>query len=128
MSDSRPLNPNADSYPEWADGRWYIVDQQRLQFGRDRKPPCRNRPVVSLKRRDGRMVVLPATTRANRRFFHIPAGEIFERKPPATRPDSYLSFEYETLQADLKPEGVLPHPWRLRLMAWFRKTWTGTTP
>ena len=127
----RPAPPSTASVEDWADGFCYWARQSYLCFGHDRREPVEWRPVVSIARRDGRLVVLPATTSPNPRFFHLAADQCLRTKPVQEKKDNYLSYAYETLPpAALQPGkmGVLPHPVRIELAEWLRRRLMGDAP
>ena len=72
-------------------GFCFLVGQDALIFGSDAKNPRQNRPVVSVKRRDDLIFILPGTSHQNRELFHLSRRLCL--KPtniPALAHDTYL--------------------------------------
>ncbi len=105
-------------------GFCYLVGQDALVFGSDARYPRHNRPVVSVKRRDDLIYVLPGTTHQNPELFHLPRRLCLKpTNVPALDHDTYL-FPYVELiptSAMIQRLGNLKEPFLGALSEWLRK-------
>jgi hypothetical protein len=104
-------------------GFCYRALQACLVFGSDRREPLPWRRVVSwtAPAQAPGCYVLPATTRPDQAFFHLPADACFTKRLDRNAREGYLCPRVELVpRSCLTEQGVLPHPKRLDIAAWLR--------
>ena len=115
-----PIGPS-DGATQFAHGFCYLSPQSVLAFGSDRREPVSWRPVVSLRAKRGIRYVLPATTKPRADFFHLEKERCFVSGARPIEKDGYLAPWVEAVRlGELIELGVLPHPDRLAIGAWFQ--------
>jgi hypothetical protein len=109
--------------PDWIEGHCLKAPQVFIQFGSNRKELASTRPVISFRKRDGYVLVLPATTKANAAFFMLKPDDCFCKNKRKMR-TGYISPRWEPVRVSytkhFREIGWLPHPIRIQVADWLK--------
>ncbi len=107
------------------DGFFFAPQQQALAFGANRAVPVSRRPALSVKRRDGFVAVLPATSKATShdsgQFFALSKEDVRWVKPESRA--TFLYYRYETVALTALGEkiGVVAQDARMNIARWLHR-------
>ena len=94
----------AKKAPEKFVNNFISIHQNYLNFGSSRGTPVNSRPVLVYRVRDSHIVVLPGTTKPNKRFFYLDENLCIDRVKGKKFKDGYLSFRHETVPTSVLQE------------------------
>ncbi len=101
-------------------GFMFSAEQEKLNFGSDRKEKTFSRPVLSVRKRDDFVVALPLTTKENKAptFYSIPENEV--QWIYNENRQSFAYREHETVSIDNLHNkiGVVTQNTRMNIAKW----------
>jgi len=110
---------------EPVDGFFFATQQQFMVFGANRAVPVSHRPALSVKRRDGYVVVLPATSKAKSddsgQFFALSKNDVCWVKPESRATFLYCRYETVAITALGKKIGFVSQDARMNIARWLRR-------
>jgi hypothetical protein len=120
----RPVTGTAPPL-EPIEGFFFAPQQQALAFGANRTVPVSRRPALSVKRRDGFVAVLPATSKAKShdfgQFFALSKEDVRWVRPESRATFLYCRYETVAVTAIGEKIGVVSQNARMDIARWLHR-------